>query len=182
MGIQIEDGLGRGFSAQVDSEGHLVVDALVITDIAHISDAHGQSFSWSSGSYNPGTTGDTILLVKNTSTTRNLFIIGITISSAVETRVVVHIPTTVVTTPAGTAITGTNLNSSSNNVAEAIAKRDETNNVQGNILWSGEIQATTLPYSLPLFGAVIIGQNDSIAVDYVADPTACDVTILGYFE
>lgn len=179
--MYIEDGKGRGFVAQVDSEGHLVVDALTITDMAHTSEEHGLSFSWASGSYNPATGDDTILLVKNTSTTRKLFIKGITISTAAETRVVVHLPTTEVT-PAGTTITGINLNTNSNNVAEASAKRDETNNTQGDIIWSGEIQAATNPYDIQLFGAVIIGQNRSIGVDFVADPTACDVTIVGYFE
>jgi len=182
MGLMIEDGKGRGFIAQVDSEGHLVVDALTITDMAHTSEEHGQAFSWASGSYNPATTGDTILLVKNTSTTRKLFVKGIWLSTAVETRVVIHIPITIVTTPVGTAVTGTNLNSNSNNVAEATAIRDETNNVQGSIIWSGEIQAATNPLLIELAGSTIIGQNDSIAVDYVADPTACDVTIFGYFE
>ncbi len=179
MGLQIEDGLGRGFVAQVASEGHLVVDALTTTGMAHISDAHGLSFTWSSGTYDAAA-GDTILLVKNTSTTRNLFIIAITLSADVETRVVVHLPTTEVT-PTGTAVTGVNLNSTSSNAALATAIRDETNNSQGGIVWAGEIQATSEPYSVPTFGAIIIGQNDSIGVDYVADAAACDVTIYGFF-
>ncbi len=180
MGIQIEDGLGRGFLAQVDSEGHFVVDALTLSDMAHTSEEHGQSFTWSSGTYDPAA-ADTILLVKNTSTTLPLFIKGISLSADVDTRVIIHIPTTEVT-PTGTAITGTNLNSTSNNAASATAIRDETNNSQGNIVWSGEIQAAGDPYFVETFGAIIIGQNDSIGIDFVADVAVCDVVIYGYFD
>ena len=181
MGILIEDGSGKGFSAIVNADGHLVVDAVNLEEITHVSDEHGLSFSWSSGTYAPGTGGDTILLVKNISTDKNLFIKDIYLSTAAETRVVIHIPTTEVT-PTGTAITGTNLNNTSSSVAEATAIRDETNNSQGNIVWSGEIPILGAPYKIDFYGAIILGQNDSIGIDYVADPTACDVVIVGWFE
>ena len=180
MGLQLEDGLGRGFLAQIDSEGHLVVDALNITEMSHTSDAHGLAFTWSSGTYDAAA-GDTILLIKNTSSTRHLAIEVITLSSDTDTRVVIHLPTTEVI-PTGTTVVGVNLNTASNNTADATGIRDETNNAQGNIIWSGEIHAASDPYKVPTMGAILIGQNDSIAIDYVADVAACDVVIYGYFD
>jgi len=180
MGIQIEDGKGRGFTAQVDSEGHFVVDALTLTDMAHTSEEHGLAFAWASQTYDPDA-GDTILLVKNTSSTRKLFIKGITLSCDTDTRVIIHLPTTEVT-PTGTTIVGVNLNTNSNNVAETTAIRDETNNTQGDVIWSGEIHAAQNPVQPELFGSIILGQNKSIGVDFVSASTAGDVTIVGYLE
>lgn len=180
MGIQILDGTGGGSLAQVTTEGHLVIDAFALEEIAHISNEHGQAFTWSSGTYD-GAAADTVLLVKNTSSVRKLFIQSIWMSSDVETRVVIHVPTSEVT-PTGTAVTGRNMNITSGNVAEATAIRDETNNTQGNIYWSGEIPILSTPYEVRLHSALILGQNDSLGVDYVADAAACDVVIMGYFE
>ena len=180
-GINIIDGKGRGFAMAVDSEGHGIVDALTFPDIAHVAEVHGQTFTWSSGTYNAAA-NDTILLVKNTSTTRNLFITDIWMSADTEGRVFIHRPTSEVT-PTGTAVTGVNTNGTSNNVADATAIRTETNNSPGDIFWAGELQAAQDPYHVQTRSAWIFGQNQSIAVDYVLEVNAVvDVTIMGYFE
>ena len=128
----------------------------------------GQAYSWSSGTYDYAAL-DTILLVKNTSTTKPLFITSISLSGDTDTRVVIHRPTTEVT-PTGTSVTGVNLSGpDSTNAADATAIRDETNNSQGSIIWSGEIQAASDPYIVDLKNAVILGTNQSIGVDYVTD-------------
>ena len=137
MPIVVEDGQGTGNKAVVDSEGHLIVDALTFPDIAHVSDVHGKTFFWASGTYDPDA-GDTILLVKNTSSTDKLFITDIWVSTDIETRVVVHLPTSEVTVT-GTTITGVNSNTTSSIVASASAARDEKNNSQVDVIWSGEI-------------------------------------------
>lgn len=181
MGLILEDGKGKGNQAEVNINNQLVVRAITQTEADFVSDMLGNAYSWASGTYNPATTGDTILLVKNTSDTLNLHINSIWLSTAAETRVVIHLVTADVTV-IGTTITGTNLNTNSNNVAPAEAARDETGNSQGSVIWSGEIQAATNPYEVRFDGAILLGKNISIGVDYVADPTACDVTILGHFE
>ena len=179
--MQIEDGRGTGSLLGISKTGNRGdVSSRSNERIYYISRDSGQSYMWASGTYDAGA-GDTILLVKNTSTTRNLYIKAIWISTDTETRVVVHIPTSEVT-PTGTSITGRNMNSASSNAAEATAIRDETNNSQGNIYWSGEIQAATNPYEINFHDGLILGQNESIGIDYVADVGACDVTIIGYFE
>ena len=180
MGIQIEDGTGTGNKAAVDSEGHLIVDALTLSEISHTSDAHGQAFIWASQTYDPDA-ADTVLLIKNTSSTRNLIITDVWFSADVETRVQIHLPTAEVTV-AGTTITGVNMNTASGNVAEASAARDETGNTQGDVIWSGETQAANDTYHVDFKSAIHLGQNKSIGVDFVAAATAGDVTIMGYFE
>ncbi len=103
-------------------------------------------------------------------------------SADTEGRVVIHRPTTEVT-PTGIAVTGINTNGTSNNVADATAIRTETNNTQGDILWAGELQAVNDPYHVDPRSAWILGQNQSIGVDYVLEVNAVvDVTIMGYFE
>ena len=180
MGFQIVDGTGNGTVAEVNKDNQLATMSVIETEFEFVSKKRGLSFSWSSGTYDAAA-NDTILLIKNTSSNYNLHIDGIWLSTDTETRVVIHVPTTEVT-PTGTSVTGTNLNINSSNVAEATAIRDETNNTQGNIVWSGEIQATGEPFFIDLAGALILGTNDSIGVDYVADVAACDVTITGHFQ
>lgn len=177
--MQLEDGKGRGNVAEVNDDNQLVTNGVIVTHLHFNSEKNGISFSWSSGTYDAAA-GDTILLIKNTSTTKDLHIHQIWLSTDTETRVVVHVPATEVT-PAGTTITGSNLNTTSAIVAGASAKRDETDNTQGNIYWAGEIQAATNPLMIDFEGALILGQNESIGVDYVADVAACDVTILGHY-
>jgi len=180
MTFQIEDGKGNGYKAEVNVDKQLVTFSISETEFEFISKEKGQAYSWASGTYDPAA-GDTILLIKNTSSTKKLHIDLIILSTDTDTRVVIHAPTTEVT-PTGTAITGTNLNLTSSNAADATAIRDETDNSQGNVIWSAEIFAASGPHEVDMAGALILGTNDSIGVDYVADVGACDVTIMGHFQ
>lgn len=179
MGLTIDDGKGSGSSAEVTTDNLLKTFAVTETEFEFSSDVKGKAFAWASGTYDPAA-GDTILLVKNTSTSEELHIDAIWLSTDVDTRVVIHMPTTNVTV-AGTTITGTNLNSQSGNAAAASAARDETGNTQGDIIWSGEIMAAEGMTDVSLGGALILGQNASVGVDFVANVAACDVTIWGHY-
>ena len=180
MGITIEDGAGSGKQAKVNDDLQLLTRAIIESGFEFTSEDKGLSFAWASGTYDPDA-GDTILLVKNTSTTRTLHINQIWISTDTDTRVVVHLPSADVTV-AGTTVTGTNLNTTSGNVADASAARDETGNTQGVFVWTGEVMAATNPTVIELDGALILGTNKSIGVDFVAATTAGDVTIFGHYE
>lgn len=180
MPVQIEGGTGSRETVGVSPTGNrLNVSARADARLYYISRDNGEVYSWASGTYD-GTTGDTVLLVKNTGDVR-LYIAEIYISSDIETRWVIHFPTSEVTV-AGTTIIGVNLNTGSSNVAAASAARDETGNSQGNVIWSAETQATSAPVLIDFKDAIILAKNKSIGVDIVGDSAACDVTIVGFFD
>jgi len=91
------------------------------------------------------------------------------------------LPTTDVTVT-GTIILGTNWNPGTGKTVGAEAARDETDNLQGDIIWLGEIHATDPPMYLDLLGSLVLTKNRSIGVDYVTTGTACDVIIWGFFD
>lgn len=178
MGFKIEDGTGRGYTLKVGSDNRAAVAAVIQTEISDVSGVAGEAYVWASGTYS-SSGGDTILLVKNTGDT-HVHISGIWLSCDTDTRAVIHYPAAEVT-PTGTSITGTNLNTDSTNVATATAIRDETDNTQGLIIWSGEIYAASGPFYIDFQGSAILSKNKSIGVDYVAANTASDVSIMGHF-
>ena len=179
MGMQILDGLGKGFLAEVDDEGHLVVDAIQVAALAHKSLRLNQAFSITITTFDPNA-GDTILLIKNTNKNRDFVVLDITVSSDTATEVAIHVPTTEVT-PAGTTVTPRNLNTGSKVVADMTAKRDETNNTQGNIYWAGFVPANDALH-VDFHGALVLATNESLGIDLVSAATGCACTILGYFD
>lgn len=165
---------------KVNKDGAASVVAVTETELRN-SAGNGLAYTWPSGTYSSAN-DDTILLVKNT-TVLNLHIDKIWLSTDTDTRVVIHLPTVTVTTPAGTAVADVNLSTNFPNDADvAVAIRDETTNVQGSVLWSGEIMAAGVPFVVDFEEAVTLAKNRSIGVDYLLAATACDVTIIGHFS
>ena len=159
-----EDGRARGF-------------VTIEHEIAYQSEEKGYAYSWS-GSYNAGA-ADTILWLRNDDTEKHLKIDTILISgTSIRTEFTIHSPVNAV--PAGTTVTGVNLNRGAGRVAQATAVRDETNNTQANVLVSGTVSDNTIP--IELRGAVILDYLDCIAVDMVTATTIGAVTILGFFH
>jgi len=178
MPEMIRDGKGAGYLAHVDKENRLAVYSTMESEISHESEVNNRAYTWTH-SYNSGA-NDTILLVKNTSTTKNLIIDKIILSSDTTTKVVIHFPEN--TTLAGTGVTGVNLNRSSNDSAEATAYGDETGNTQGSILGQMILLGNTGAV-LPINGSVILGVNNEIAIDFVSATTSLGmVTIVGYYH
>lgn len=177
MGLQIEDGKGTGFKAEVNKEQQLVVKAITQSELEHESEQNGAGYNWSSGTIDIDA-ADTVLLVKNTSDTP-LHIECIKISNgALASEYTIHLPTTEVT-PTGTAVTGTNLNTGSSKVADADAKSDETNNSQGNIIKTVYLAVDSEhPEETP---GLILAKNKSVAVDVVANTAESAVTIIGHY-
>ena len=181
MGIMIEDGRGTGQAAGISPTGNrLDVSSRADERIYYISRDNGDTYSWSSGTYS-ATGGDTILIVENTSTTQKLYIKEISLFSLVKTRVVIHCPTASFT-HSGTGVTGVNLNRTSGNSASATATRDEVNNVQGAIVWQSDIPILGNPYIVPFHDSIVLGQGDSVGVDFVTTSGAVDVNILGFYD
>lgn len=180
MTILIGDGKGGGGPMEV-RENRGQVDAQVETAFETHS-REGNSYSWTNVSYDM-TAADTIIAVRNTSSIKDLHITKVIMSTGVTTFAQHHV-TNGSAALAGTAITGTNLNFSSGNVAEADAKGDETtNSSQGTLVLTSALVAT-FDTVVNWEGALILGTNDSYAIDYTVDDTtnAMKITIWGYFE
>ncbi len=175
----IEDGKGRGPKAEVNFEQQLVTASITQKEIEHESEENALAFSWCSKKVNVAAGGDTVLLIKNTSSTP-LHIECIKIDNgSLASEYVIHLPTTEVT-PTGTTVTGVCWNTVKPTVAGANAKSLETNNSQGDVLDNPflPVDSKTI-YETP---GLIIGENKSVAVDVVENTTESSVTIIGHYS
>lgn len=177
--LQGQDPKGAGVNEQkVDKEGNARVFAVVISNLEHESEKNGKAYNWTSGVVDIDS-GDTVLLVKNTSDTPlHIEIISIA-NGSLASAYTVHLPTTEVT-PAGVTVTGTNLNTGKSEVAEAISKSDETDNTQGNII-AVEFMAVDADVDINVSG-LILGKNKSVAVDVTENTVESCVTVIGHYE
>ena len=91
----------------------------------------------------------------------------------------IHAPTTEVT-PTGTTVTGTNLNTGSSNVADALSMSDETNNTQGDILFTPMMSADS-NININTRG-LILSKNKSIGIDVTTAGTEVGATIRAFFK
>ena len=175
---QIEDGKGTGNRAEVNAENQLIIKAISESELEYESEVNGLAYSWASDIVDVAAGNDTVLLVKNLSD-KPLHILSIFIANgSTASEYTIHLPTTEVT-PTGTAIVGTNLNTASSNVADALAKSLETDNTQGNVIGTVWL-AVDKNIRIPTEG-VILGKNKSVGVDVVADTSESAVTIIGHY-
>jgi hypothetical protein len=183
--MQVLDGKGRGYNAEVNSDNQLSTRAVSISAL-HQASLNGEAFAWNAVTYDPDA-ADTLLLVRNDSSTKYLVIDKIYVRCDTATAVDVHLVTANFTA-AGTAVTGVCLNKASATVADATAKADETGNTQGDIILTAYLhlavnaQATTsVAQMIDLEGAVILGDDQAIGVDLVTASTAAECTIIGHY-
>jgi len=178
--MQILDGKGSGSLWHVH-KNRGQVDAQVESAFEKHS-RDGFAYAWANVGYDM-TAADTILAMRNTSPTRNLHITKVTMSTGIAGYAQHHV-TQASAALAGTVVTGVNLNFTSGNVAEADAREDETtNSAQGTLIGTTALLALE---ETAIFweGALILGTNDSYAIDYTVDDTTDKplITIYGYFE
>ncbi len=174
----VEDGKGGlgGNWQMIEHRGQ--VDAQVRSELEEHA-RRGEAYSWSNVTYTPDA-GDTIIALRNTHATKKLHIEKVYMSSDVV-QVAAHHVTQGSSALAGTVITGVNL-SGSGNVASADARGDETTNTsQGDIVLRTELQAAIMTM-IDWEGALILGTNDSYAIDYPTNPAIVYITIWGYYE
>jgi len=173
----LEDGTGKGYKAAVDSHNHLETHAIAELAIADASEKHGDAYAWTA-SANIGAT-DSILWLRNDSTTQNLIIDTISVSSDAAGSWFVYCPENV--TPDGTTVAGVNLNRSSSKVALATCKRDNTTAVLANYIFYGH-NAAAETVVVQLRGALVLGYSDCVAIDITTEPALAQATILGYYH
>jgi len=173
------EGATGGNVLNVDVDGRAETTSVIQNSLQHYSES-GDSWAWSNVTYDPDAQ-DTIILVKNTHATKNLYISKIQFSSDVASEVKVHLTDGATFTPTGTAIVGINLNNNVGGTAYATAIGDETANVLGNIIFHTQVVAD-VPNQFDMSNAVVLGTNQSIGVDLVAAATAAYATIWGYYK
>lgn len=166
MSYVIEDGSGSGYKAKVNSNNELQVLADVVPVITTISERDGEAYVFASGDFISLTTTDTetgIFHLKNTSTTKNLYLYSIRSCANV-----INLWKLYKNSNAGTLITDqtagskNNLNISSSNTPDAtVYKGADSKTVSGGTMlehWINDVGHSTEI----LDGSLILGRNDSI--------------------
>ena len=178
--IQGTDPSGSGVNEQkVDDSGRALAFAIIEDELENVSEKKGLAFNWSSDTVDPAAANATVLLVKNTSD-NNLHIESIAINNgSTASEYTVHIPTTEVTVT-GATVTGTNLNTASSNVAAASAASNETNNTQGNVVFTRFLAVDS--NAVINTRGLILGKNKSVGIDVVEDTSESAATIRGFYE
>ncbi len=121
-----------GQYAEVTIDHRLRIDGVVESMLPHCVRHHGCAYSWTMVSYDYDA-ADTILLVRNDSTTEVLYIDYVWAWIKTTGAILLQHPTATFTI-AGTEVIGVNLNTITGVTADATAKADETGNTQGDIL------------------------------------------------
>lgn len=173
----LEDGTGGGYKAKVTSENLLRTYSVIEREITHASEDEKQAYIWTA-SKDIDTT-DSIIWLRNDSTTEKLMIECISVSSNAAGSWFIYSPTG--TTADGDAITGVNMSRSSGNVAEATCKSDATGATPANYLFYGSNQASETVHVL-FHGALILEYLDEVAVDITTEPALAQATIMGYYH
>jgi hypothetical protein len=165
--------------ARVNDLYQLTVD--LRSEWVRVSEDNGEAFIFTCETYDY-TGADTILLVKNSHASKNMYVKRIKLHGDTETEVEIHVPTASFTID-GTAVVGECLNQKLDKDATlyATAKADETGNTQGNVIERVRIKADT-DYDVDLEGALIIKPGDSVGVDYATDGGEAHVSIWAYWK
>jgi hypothetical protein len=177
--MKIDDGTGSGSQVKVTTDNRLDTSSRSNPRVYYVSRNDGQAYTWSSAFSTA--TGEETISIKNTSTTKNLYIDSIRVGSANAAVWTLFQVTS--GTAAGTTLTATNLNLTSSNAADSASF--------GNASVTGSLAGPVLDYirtaangeqELSLSDALILGQNDEIAITYTGSTGLTETVIEGFFE
>jgi hypothetical protein len=177
----LEDGLSGEAAAVVDNEL-----SVTTTSEIHKATLRGDAYAWNAISANIDAT-DCMLMVRNLSATRLLVINRIYVWVDVPTGIDVHLSTNATAFSAGgagVAVTGVNLNTASNKVADAEGYSDDASVTQGTIittLHNNELTTDVHAIDFITNDEIVLGKNGCIGVDDIVEPAAFECTIIGYF-
>jgi hypothetical protein len=159
------------------SDGQLEVRAIMETELEHAS-AKGRAYAWRSNNANIDA-GDTLLFIKNTSDKFLIFSYAIFTPANVVCTYNIGIGAET-TTPAGNAITATNLNGTININESYTAYDDETAVADATPMVSYTTNTTeSLRVELDGF---ILGKNQYLQINQETESTSGRVTVFGHYE
>lgn len=174
----IEDGRGRGFKAEVNPENELVVRAITEPELEHAS-ASGDAYSWDSTELNLSA-GETFLYVRNDGDTP-LILDRIDFNGS---NVICFWDIgigTATTAPAGTVVTGINLNTIfSTKAADATAFSDETAVADAPIVT--RVKTGVDQHHQHILTGIILGKNHYIQINQETTSDSGSVILFGHFE
>jgi len=178
--IQFSNDVTGAIEEAQGSDGRINTSSRINTRSFYISRDDGQVYTFNSEF--AANNGEEVIYIKNTSSTKKLHISSLILSAASEVDWDVFEVTS--GTPAGTTITGKNLNLSSSNDASATSFGDAsvTGTLTGDTISHARSSSATTVI-LTYGSALILGQNDDIAVTYGSSSSGeINVTIQGFFE
>ena len=183
MGLQVEDGKGRGYSASVSESNRFNVSSKSNPRMFYVSRDEKLAFSVVAID-SSAAAGEIAFHLKNTSTSKNMVIHTMTASSANTSLLKLFEVTGIAAS--GTTLTPTNLNLTSGLLAEAEVMSGEaaaiTGLTTGSLIAAGRLLANAL-VPLDLNDALIIGPGDQIAIEYDTGTTgSVEVTVTFYYE
>ena len=168
----------NGNTANVNDQGQVEVASVSETSLEYASKTNKKAYSWVS-TY-AATGGEEVIYIKNDSTSDVLVVDEVVIGSSVASIFTIFEVNS--GTAAGTVLTAGNLNLSSGNTAPSSAF--------GNASVTGSLTGMTVAVdgvvaggfeTLDMKGALVLGQNDEIAVTASATGTVY-VTVIGHFK
>jgi len=179
MAEQIQDGLGTGVRAKVSKDHRLDVSSKANPRPYYVSRDTGLVFNCTSD-YS-ATAGDYVFYIKNTSSTRNLFLHGIEYHSVNDVKWRIW---QVNGTAVGTELTPANMNLGSGLPAEAICMGNAAVTGLTNVIQIGTHRTTALGEAgMEFSDALILTPGTAIAVEYDTGTTGnMELDVFFYFE
>jgi len=168
-----------GQGVDVKSDGHLQVDAVASPRDFQISLVDEQVYTVISE--DAAQANEETIYLQNTSSTKNLIIDDIIICG--DTSGLWRVKFVTGTAAGGSALTAVNLNKTSSNSADVTARGDGAVTGltdDGDIAMVRVVAETTV--EIKLDEALILGQNDAIAVECETTQTAAEITIEFHLE
>ena len=185
--MKIEDGRGTGKLAEVDTNNRMLTQAASSTELHENSRTDAEVYMFSTGAFITISTTATetgIFYLKNTSTTKDLYIHSIRTCGEVAQKVTFYKnPTGGTLLTDQTAAQVTNLNFKSSNTASAdVYKGADAKTVSGGT-WLGQHINGVGHSNIETGDALILGRNDSLAITFEVDSAGevC-VAVVGYYE
>jgi hypothetical protein len=180
----IEDGKGTGRKAEVNSENMLVTRSVTESHLSHVADDEGIAYIITVDDVGP-VAGEYTLYIKNTNSS-DVFVVDCMTLNNVDADVVWKIHQVTGTAAGASVLTPINTNLSSGNTAD-MTVRGGAGGVTG--LTSVNVLNTTFGGSansnvcIDLRGAIILGHQNAIAVEYDAGTGgAVSITLLGHYH
>lgn len=181
MGLQLEDGKGRGHIAGVSKDNRVMTSAKVNTRGYYVSRDDQRLFNavFEDAS---AAAGDYVAYIKNTSTTRRLVIDLFRIGAV--NAAIFKVVTATGTATGGNAVTSVNMNRGSSITPEATLLADAVGGFAAGTPLIVKVRTpAATSFDINFDDTLILGQNDAIAVEYDVGTTGeASVTLRYYFE